>query len=577
MTTTNGLSDHVSAANRSAAPRPPTLDEAKFYYYGLPSQPRLVARSSTFIYVKPTGPEAYHKPKEISPFTSSHPLRAIWEVTVGPAIVEYLNTAGANWTSLDPVRIGFIGGSSPLPIIWLGVVPDSLSATEGVEVATHCKGILSAHDIDDVHVEIRESEVVRSASRGPKLYKPAPASSPIATAGEAFSTSLGLPICAGETPYVEGTGGFFVSDPRRPCKLYLVTARHVLFPPEDNTANELYRHSDCDASGPRRNVLLFSDAALEKHIEGIRSEIRGKESVIDWLERRLVAAEELDEEDAEMERADAQRELNTAQEALEALQTLLADVSRDWTSREDRVLGHVVLSPSLSVDPESGFVEDWAVVEIDGAKIDTTNFVGNAIDLATTDPIDFTAWMCPQQEQPGQFAGPLPGSFRYPRNRLLKFCGTVPDEEVWKPIPQNPDHHDDPQCIMVIKRGSASGLTVGRLNTLRSFTRIFVPAHSHGQPESNLNNGDWQTSKAVAVLPRSSKWPRENPFAQPGDSGAAVVDGGVRLVGLLVGGAGKPGEDAFDCTYLTSIDFIRERMAEYGLEADLSPSLARGV
>ena len=76
------------------------------------------------------------------------------------------------------------------------------------------------------------------------------------------------------------------------------------------------------------------------------------------------------------------------------------------------------------------------------------------------------------------------------------------------------DDATDPQCtIMVVKRGSASGLTVGRLNTLRSFTR--VPAAGHG-------DHDWQTSKTVTILPRSSKWPRENPFAQPGNSGAAV-------------------------------------------------------
>ena len=566
MATTKFLSDPVSPSDWRPAPYPPTLEEAKFFYYGLPSQPRLVARSSTFIYVEPTGPEAYHEPKEISPFNSSHPLRTIWEATVGRAMVAYLDTKRVKWTSLDPVRIGYIGESSPPSIIWLGVLPGSLSATEGVEVATHCRGILSAHGIDDVHVEIHESEVVRSATRGPKLYKPAPASSPIATAREPFSTSLGLPICA-ENPYVEGTGGFFVSDPRNPGKLYLVTARHILFSPEED-ANEVYRYSD--GSEPRRNVLLFSNAALKKRIEAIRAEISGKVSVIDWLERRLVAAEQLDEEDAEMERADAQPELNTAQEALEALQALLAEVSRDWTRREDRVLGHVALSPPLSVDPGSGFAEDWAVVELDSAKIDATNFVGNAIDLATTDPIDLTAWMCPQ----GQ-SSLSPGSFCYPRNRLLKFRDTVPDEEVWKPRPsQTPnnaddnEHHDDSQCIMVIKRGSASGLTVGRLNTLRSFTR--VPAAGHG-------DHDWQASKALTVLPRSSKWPRENPFAQPGDSGAAVVDGAGRLAGLLIGGAGKPGEGEFDCTYLTSTDFICARMAVYGLEADLAPELARGV
>ena len=59
----------------------------------------------------------------------------------------------------------------------MGVVPGSLSAEDGVEVATHCKSILSACNIDDVHVEIRESEVIRSA--GPKMYKHQETSQPL--------------------------------------------------------------------------------------------------------------------------------------------------------------------------------------------------------------------------------------------------------------------------------------------------------------------------------------------------------------------------------------------------------------
>ena len=57
---------------------------------------------------------------------------------------------------------GDAGEPSPV-IVWMGVVPGSLSAEDGVEVATRYKSILSAHDIDDVRVEICESVVGRSA------------------------------------------------------------------------------------------------------------------------------------------------------------------------------------------------------------------------------------------------------------------------------------------------------------------------------------------------------------------------------------------------------------------------------
>lgn len=94
----------------------------------------------------------------------------------------------------------------------------------GVEVAVHLKGILSAYGINDVHVELRESEVFRSA----KLYEPVLTSVATVRVIEPFSTTIGLPISTEATPSIGGTGGFFISDPRYPGKLFLVTARHVV-------------------------------------------------------------------------------------------------------------------------------------------------------------------------------------------------------------------------------------------------------------------------------------------------------------------------------------------------------------
>jgi hypothetical protein len=238
-----------------------------------------------------------------------------------------------------------------------------------------------------------------------------------------------------------------------------------------------------------------------------------------------------------------------AMSGIGVLEKFLADVSRDWKKRENRVLGYVVLSPPIGHGVgEEGFTEDWAVIEIDGSKVDSTNFVGNVIDLGTTIPIDkFTVWMSPHPANPP--------SFEYPGNRLLKFCGTIPDEDMWKPSLKTLDHDNDP-CIMVIKRGYASDLTVGRLNTIRSFTRVYF----EGQPS--------QMSMEIAVLPRNSK---SGAFSTPGDSGSAVVDGQGRIAGLLTGGAGTT--EASDCTYLTSINFLIKRMSEHGLMANLSPSL----
>ncbi|KAN0135417.1 hypothetical protein V8E53_006696 [Lactarius tabidus] len=533
-------SSHVSLSTVPTAPYPPSPVEAKYFYYGMPSQPLLVARSSANVWVEPTGPEAYLLPKESSPL-GLHPLQEIWEATVGPAMIDYLDSKGVKCTSLDPVRMGYAGECSPPAIVWIGVLPGSLSAEDGVEVATHCKSILSASNINDVHVDIRESEVFRSA--GPKMYKPALTSNATARAREPFSTALGLPICAEATPHIEGTGGFFISDPRNPGKIYLVTARHVVFHP-DNDSNELYQHGQ-----RRRNVLLFGNAAIEKHITAIKSEINGKHVIIEQLEGRLEYAKQMDEEDAEAERNDALPQLEEARRAIGALEKFLADVSRDWRKRENRVLGHVVLSPPIGVDVgEEGFTEDWAVIEISKSKVDPTNFIGNAIDLGTTIPVDeFTAQMSPHLANPP--------SFKYPGGRLLKFYGMVSDKEMWSPGPKSLDQNNEPY-LMVIKRGYVSGLTIGRLNTIRSFVRYYF----EGQPG--------QMSKEVSVLSRNSK---SSAFSNSGDSGSAVIDGKGRLAGLLTGGAGVT--EAFDCTYLTSGNFLLKRMSGHGLKANLYPSL----
>jgi len=319
------MSGNTAPSMVATAPYPPSSIESKFFYYGIPSQPRLVARSSLDVWLEPTGPEAYFLPKESSPI-GLHPLREIWEATVGPDMVLYLDSKGVEWTSLDPVRMGYASESSPPVIVWIGVVPGSLTAEKGVEVATQCRNILSAYNID-IHVEIRESVVLRSA--GPKMYEPVLTSHPTVRAREPFSTALGLPICAEAAPSFEGTGGFYVSDPSNSGKIYLVTARHVVFHP-DKERNNLHQHLE---SSQRRNVLLFGDAAIEKHITAIESEIGVNLNLIKLLERRLEGAKQRRENVAEAEKNQILPQLKGARKAIEALEELHAEVSKTGKAR----------------------------------------------------------------------------------------------------------------------------------------------------------------------------------------------------------------------------------------------------
>ncbi|QRV93325.1 hypothetical protein RhiJN_21343 [Ceratobasidium sp. AG-Ba] len=487
------------------APGIPSSLESVCYYYGLPSKPGLVARSSTELWVEPRGPEAYLTAKELKP-VGPHALHAVWESVVASAIEAYLTSQEVAFTSV---------------IIWVGVVPGSLEGTKAVEVAVGCRAILMHHGITDVHVEIRSSEAVLQV----KLYMPASPYDPAAQLIEPFTATLGPPICGVKTANLEGTGGFFFTDSKRPGKLFLLTARHVLFHP-DRTDNEHQAHS----SEQTTKVLLFGHATLQKHIEAINATIGRYERLLTQLSGRSRTLEDQNDE-TERDRADK----------------LLGEVTRDWGSSADRTIGHVVLSPPFGFDvgPDR-YREDWAVVEIDPSCVDKTNFVGNCIDIGPPLPVGkFTPWMYPRSTNPP--------SFKHPGNRFLNFSGLIPDEQMAKHDKKTLDHNQDSD-IMVIKRGSTSGLTVGRLNTLRSVVRHYF----EGKPS--------QSSREVAVYPCDSE---SGAFSKPGDSGAVVIDGKGRVAGILTGGAGTT--KTSDCSYVTSINFIIKRLQEHGYEPDIFP------
>ena len=75
---------------------------------------------------------------------------------------------------------------------------------------------------------------------------------------------------------------------------------------------------------------------------------------------------------------------------------------------------------------------------------------------------------------------------------------------------------------MMIKRGNAAGLTVGRDNEIYSYAR-------------NYYDGKAETSKEWAILPLDLK---SCAFSEKDDSGFLIVDGLGRIGGLLTGGAG---------------------------------------
>lgn len=226
-------------------PPPFVVTEAlsKIYYKDLPSKPPLIATTKPNLFEYPTGPEAYSVLKELREL-GDHPLASFWDYGSAERLCRGLNEMCVNWTSIDTVRIVQVGESSDPAIVWIGVEFGTLSFEEGSNVAQYCHMSISSHyHIYDYYMEIRESRVMRQA--GNRFFDPVLLSDPTFTARDPYTATLGIPISTKDRPWVEGTGGFYLSAGGDDKDIYLVTARHVIFPfdkDDNNPTSARTRH-----------------------------------------------------------------------------------------------------------------------------------------------------------------------------------------------------------------------------------------------------------------------------------------------------------------------------------------------
>ncbi|KAG9111561.1 hypothetical protein FRC07_008046 [Ceratobasidium sp. 392] len=496
------------------------MAEAMFYYSGLPSSPRLVYRMGTTPWTMPTGLEAYRQLKELRP-VFGHKLNVVCK-DLGPKVCELLDSQGVLWTSIDVVRfIKVREGEAVGPVVlWIGVAPETLLDEDAHTSANSCLDLLKEFGIIDVEVEFRESIYTPSADSN--LLKPASNLDPDVDVRGPLTPALGLSIAAQTTPHAEGTGGIYLAEGGDSKKVLLVTARHVLFPPSYGP-NVDYPHTNTGTR--RRNVLLLGTKAFDDFLNSIMIRIGQHSLMVGVYEDRIEDLRtRLAGEDGE--------DLEKATKHLEKTQRL-----EKWRKPSQRVLGHIVRSPPITFGAGTeGFTEDYAVVELDSSKIKNA-FKGNVIDLGTKIPFDeFALKMCLRAD--------AVQNFKYPFNRLLRLRDLISEDLMHKP---DIFDHDGEPYLLVIKSGSATGVTIGRANGIFSYVRKY------------LSNNMYETSMEWAILPYDSK---SGAFSAPGDSGSIIADGRGRIGGLLTGGAGKA--DRSDITYATPFFWLLSRIKQNG-------------
>ncbi|KAF8467938.1 hypothetical protein DFH94DRAFT_795956 [Russula ochroleuca] len=476
----------------------------------------------------PKGPEAYRRLKHLYP-VYDHKLGDNWE-DVRPKVRDLLDKHQVRFSTIDLVRFRTVPDQqtpaviSPV-VIWVGVLPDSLAGEDAFNSANAILALLEDEDITAIDIEFRESVFRRSA--GAELYEPASDLDATKHVIDPLSTALGLPIAGAKTPHSQGTMGFYFNDGD---DLYGVTARHVLFPADEDNSDYTY-----NPSGPRKKVLLMGTKAWDDYLKSVQIQI-GNLGTAAEIHRESIGRLEGRAEGDTPTAKKAKKELEKTRELLEEttdaineLQNLYEQTKKDFGKPSQRVIGHVVWSPAITVGTAPhDFTKDVCVVKLDKARF-LPNFKGNVIDLGTEiEAAKFVNKMYPRTD--------AQSGFKYPAERLLELRGILAEDRMRHPDTKD---HDGENCLYVIKRGLTTLTTIGRATGLFSYAREYFPNQTH------RDSIEW------AILPYDND---SGAFSKGGDSGSMIASGTGEFGGLLTGGSGKT--ESSDTTYGTPMFWL---------------------
>jgi len=265
--------------------------------------------------------------------------------------------------------------------IWIGVFPESTSATAAHDAAQDVLALLRDYQITDVDIDYRESFYTREA--GPQLLQPVGDLDPLVDVVSPLTPALGLGISTKARPNAQGTMALYLAEGGDSNNLLGLSCRHVLIGSKEANIDYV-RHP----SAPSREVLLLGKRAFTNVVDSIKLRIRRHGIAVDrWRKHirgfveREKGTDAVDVEKAKASRIETQGLLDKAENAMEALGALLDWVNKHWKKLDNRVLGPVLRSPAIRLGVgEHHFTEDWGIFQVDRAKLGD-GFQGNKLDL----------------------------------------------------------------------------------------------------------------------------------------------------------------------------------------------------
>lgn len=244
------------------------MAEGKFYYSGLYSSHMLVYRTGTTPWTMPTGPKAYRQRKELRP-VFHHKIDVVWE-QLSPKVCQLLDSERLLWTSIDVVRFKVGEGPVGPVVLWIGVVPETLSSEDARISANGCLRLIQQFGIDDVEVEFRGSIYTRSAS--PSLLKHVSNLHPTVDVRGALTPVLGPSIAAQDT--LTPRAPVVSTSPKAAAARKSCSSRLAM-----SSSRRVRGLAHTKSSAGRRNVVLLGTRAFDDLIKFIKISI-GRQGVM---------------------------------------------------------------------------------------------------------------------------------------------------------------------------------------------------------------------------------------------------------------------------------------------------------
>jgi len=488
------------------------------------------------------GPEAQPFIREARPVYNAEKAES-WR-SVGQAIWKYIDTLEIEWTFINPLAYAYAGQAKPFCsfVVIIGVKPLTVSFGRAVDVATAAEEMLINAGFAEAEVAIVEGGKKPSVARGPQLLSFNPLLDDVPELRKVFTSTLGLPIAPLKFPHYAGTGSLFYQFSGDDKRVALLTCAHVARPSPEypNTGRTI-----TNANQPREEIISPGTGAYDNALKALKADIGSQLRSINAWDAVLVRLG--DPEPNESARVTQRRTehlslVGGAKERIEQVNALYNAV-QDRVDPSKRAIGFVLhCEPIEASSGPNGFTKDWALIELYDDMIDWDTFRGNQVYVGTSllhvflicfQSFCFTAART-TVSQYGEIMWPQPADsadYQYPADGLLQAYDIVPEDEL-----RNPQHLDvhNQKCLLVVKNGTTTATTFGRVNGLESFVRHYPPY------------GIKETSTEIAVLRYSKDHAR---FSEPGDSGSIVLDRTGRIVGVLTGGGGST--DSTDISYLT--------------------------